>query len=102
MNPQTIQNLSQVTLLQTDHLSESSEGFLSLEERLKNAVSGQSANETLEKAHILQTIESPINTSNPVTMLEMQRRIGEYDVNMRLISSLTHKATDAVSTLLKS
>ena len=88
-------------ITQIDPASHVSEGVLSLEQRLTAAASSAFVEKGEEK-NILQTaIDNPSNTSDPAALLEIQKRTVNYEGSTMLISPLTHKAVDALNTLLK-
>jgi len=99
-NIQAIQNQSSV-ITQIDPASHSSEGVLSLEQRLTAAASNAFVDKAEEKSSLQAAIDNPMNTSDPAALLEIQKRTANYEISTMLVSSLTHKAVDAFNTLLK-
>lgn len=97
---QALQHHSTI-LTQIDPASHVSEGVLSLEQRLTAAASSAFVEKGEEKNIIQTGVDNPANTSDPAALLELQKRAANYEINTMLISSLTHKAVDALNTLLK-
>ncbi|APG51788.1 TPA: type III secretion system inner rod subunit SctI [Providencia stuartii] len=42
-----------------------------------------------------------IDVSNPIDVMNMQNSIAQYSLGLNFVSTLTHKATGAIDTLLK-
>ncbi len=72
----------------------------SLEDKVKELYAQYSV-EVKNKKQQLIIQGNSLDVSNPVEMLKMQDAIGQYALELNFVSTLTHKATNAIDTLLK-
>lgn len=101
MNTPAIHGLFSVATQVDPTSSESGDGVLSLEQRLLQTASNAFVNQGQEKSSLQAMMNNPHNLSDPGALVELQARTAHYEVSTMLVSSLTHKAVDTVSTLLK-
>lgn len=53
-----------------------------------------------EKANLINKANN-IDVSNPSQLIEVQNLVGNYNLAMSMISTLTHKSVSAIDTVLK-
>lgn len=87
---------------ESDAFANSGQPLVSLEDRLIQAYSRESVSADQEKAAAMNMVEPTQFKADPAALFELQQKISDYGLQMNLISTLAHKTTDAISTLLKS
>lgn len=88
---------SMPTLL--DNLPESS-STQSLEDRVKSLFAQYTVETKQTKEGLFQQANA-MDVSNPMEVMQMQNAIAQYSLGLNLVSTLTHKTTGALDTLLK-
>ena len=76
--------------------------LVSLEDRLIQAYAKESISADAEKDAAMNMVEPGQFKADPVALFELQQKISDYSININLVSTFARKATDAISTLLKS
>ncbi|HDN2512179.1 TPA: type III secretion system inner rod subunit SctI [Providencia rettgeri] len=72
----------------------------SFEDKVRQLFAEYTATVSNEKASLINQVNN-IDSSNPASLLEMQNKIGNYNLTMNMISTLTHKSVSAIDTVLK-
>ncbi|MEQ4676059.1 type III secretion system inner rod subunit SctI [Providencia vermicola] len=72
----------------------------SFEDKVKKLFSEYTAAVGNEKANLLSKANN-LDVSNPAQLLEIQNQVGNYNLAMSMISTLTHKSVSAIDTVLK-
>ena len=73
-----------------------------LGDRLLQGFAEQSISADNDKTAAMNMVEPTKFSDDPEKLFELQQKISDYSISINLISTLARKATDAVSTLLKS
>ncbi|MEY0232897.1 type III secretion system inner rod subunit SctI [Providencia manganoxydans] len=88
---------SMPTLL--DNLPESTSSQ-SIEDKVKSLFAQYTAETKQTKEGLFQQANT-MDVSNPMEVMQMQNAIAQYSLGLNLVSTLTHKTTGALDTLLK-
>lgn len=72
----------------------------SLEDTVKKLFSEYAANANAEKKNIIEKSQS-IDPSNPVQVLNLQDQVGKYTLALNMVSTLTHKVTSSIDSVIK-
>lgn len=72
----------------------------SFEDKVKQLFAEYTAAVSNEKASLINQANN-IDVSNPAKLLEIQNKVGNYNLAMSMISTLTHKSVSAIDTVLK-
>lgn len=73
---------------------------VSIEDKVKQLFAEYTAAVGNEKSNLINKANS-IDVSNPAQLLEIQNQVGNYNLAMSMISTLTHKSVSAIDTVLK-
>ncbi|MEQ4626141.1 type III secretion system inner rod subunit SctI [Providencia manganoxydans] len=87
------------TPMLADGLTENSSSQ-SIEEKIKTLYA-QYTTEVKNRKEALIHQSNTMDISNPIELMNMQNAIGKYSLELNLVSTLTHKTTSAIDTLLK-
>ncbi len=83
------------------HISMADNQPSSLDELMLQAWAQQSEAVRQEQQAVLQRIQRPEAIADPAELISLQQRVTDYNFRLQLISTLTHKGTSAVETLLR-
>ncbi|HGN1706441.1 TPA: type III secretion system inner rod subunit SctI [Providencia rettgeri] len=72
----------------------------SFEDKVKKLFAEYSAAVGNEKENLISKANN-LDVSDPAQLLEIQNQIGNYNLAMSMISTLTHKSVSAIDTVLK-
>ncbi|APC09908.1 type III secretion system inner rod subunit SctI [Providencia rettgeri] len=72
----------------------------SFEDKIKQLFSEYTAAVSNEKANLINQANNT-DVSNPTKLLEIQNQVGNYNLAMSMVSTLTHKSVSAIDTVLK-
>nr|ELR5114522.1 type III secretion system inner rod subunit SctI [Providencia stuartii] len=72
----------------------------SLEDNVKSLFAQYTVETKQAKEGLFQQADT-MDVSNPMEVMQMQNAIAQYSLGLSLVSTLTHKATGALDTLLK-
>lgn len=72
----------------------------SFEDKVRKLFAEYTAAVGNEKANLISQANAT-DVSNPAKLLEMQNKVGNYNLAMNMISTLTHKSVSAIDTVLK-
>lgn len=72
----------------------------SFEDRVRQLFAEYTAAVGNEKADLINKANN-IDPSNPSELLSIQNKVGNYNLTMSMISTLTHKSVSAIDTILK-
>lgn len=72
----------------------------SFEDKVKNLFAEYTAAVGNEKANLINKANN-VDISNPAQLIEIQNQVGNYNLAMSMISTLTHKSVSAIDTVLK-
>ncbi|KML41981.1 hypothetical protein VL15_37915 [Burkholderia cepacia] len=84
----------------TAAISESAD--MSLDDRVLTAFANAAEQTGQRKAAIDAAANDPTTVSNPEKLLELQKAMSSYVVDVSMESTLAHKATSAIDTLMRS
>lgn len=71
-----------------------------IEDKVKQLFAEYTAAVGNEKTNLINKANN-IDVSNPAQLLEIQNQVGNYNLAMSMISTLTHKSVSAIDTVLK-
>ncbi|EJD6615305.1 type III secretion system inner rod subunit SctI [Providencia alcalifaciens] len=72
----------------------------SFEDKVKQLFAEYTAAVSNEKANLINQANNT-DVSNPAKLLEIQNQVGNYNLAMSMVSTLTHKSVSAIDTVLK-
>ncbi|MGG4609559.1 type III secretion system inner rod subunit SctI [Providencia sp. Me31A] len=72
----------------------------SFEDKVKKLFAEYTAAVGNEKESLISKANN-LDVSNPAQLLEIQNQVGNYNLAMSMISTLTHKSVSAIDTVLK-
>ncbi|OHT25145.1 virulence associated protein [Providencia stuartii] len=72
----------------------------SIEDKVKSLFAQYTVQVQQTKEELFQQANT-IDISNPMEVMQMQNAIAQYSLGLNLVSTLTHKTTGALDTLLK-
>ncbi|EMU9000518.1 type III secretion system inner rod subunit SctI [Providencia rettgeri] len=72
----------------------------SFEDKVKQLFAEYTAAASNEKANLINQANNT-DVSNPAKLLEIQNQVGNYNLAMSMVSTLTHKSVSAIDTVLK-
>ncbi|WP_273827350.1 type III secretion system inner rod subunit SctI [Providencia rettgeri] len=72
----------------------------SFEDKVKQLFAEYTVAVGSEKADLINKANN-IDVSNPAELLKIQNQVGNYNLAMSTISTLTHKSVSAIDTILK-
>lgn len=72
----------------------------SFEDKVKQLFAEYTAAVSNEKANLINQTNNT-DVSNPAKLLEIQNQVGNYNLAMSMVSTLTHKSVSAIDTVLK-
>ncbi|EJD6539904.1 type III secretion system inner rod subunit SctI [Providencia rettgeri] len=72
----------------------------SFENKIKQLFAEYTAAVSNEKANLINQANNT-DVSNPTKLLEIQNQVGNYNLAMSMVSTLTHKSVSAIDTVLK-
>jgi hypothetical protein len=71
-----------------------------VEDRVRSLFASYSVTASNEKAAIINQVNNG-DATNPVELLQLQNRVGNYSLAINMISTLTHKSVSAIDSVLK-
>lgn len=92
--------ISSISLIATVVDTVSPVSVSSLEETVKKLFSDYAANASTEKQNIIEKSKN-IDPSNAVQVLNLQDQVGQYTLALNMISTITHKVTSSIDTVIK-
>ncbi|HGV3502859.1 TPA: type III secretion system inner rod subunit SctI [Providencia stuartii] len=95
VTPVSLSSLSNITDDVTTPIS-----IGSFEDKVKNLFAEYTAAVGNEKANLINKANN-VDVSNPAQLIEIQNQVGNYNLAMSMISTLTHKSVSAIDTVLK-
>ncbi|GAB1439397.1 hypothetical protein MASR2M36_21680 [Providencia sp.] len=72
----------------------------SFEDKVKKLFAEYTAAVSNEKESLMSKANN-VDASNPAQLIEIQNQVGNYNLAMSMISTLTHKSVSAIDTVLK-
>lgn len=72
----------------------------SLEDTVKKLFSEYAVNANTEKLDIIEKSKS-IDPSNPAQILNLQDQVGKYSLALNMVSTITHKVTSSIDSVIK-
>ena len=72
----------------------------SFEDKVKQLFAEYTAAASNEKDNLINQANNT-DVSNPAKLLEIQNQVGNYNLAMSMVSTLTHKSVSAIDTVLK-
>lgn len=72
----------------------------SFEDKVKKLFAEYTAAVGNQKANLINKANN-VDASNPAQLIEIQNQVGNYNLAMSMISTLTHKSVSAIDTVLK-
>lgn len=95
-----INSITSSTLFQTDSDITTAVPVGSFEDKVRQLFAQYTAAVGNEKADLINKANN-IDASNPAELLNIQNKVGNYNLTMSMISTLTHKSVSAIDTILK-
>ncbi|MGL4487418.1 MAG: type III secretion system inner rod subunit SctI [Yersinia sp. (in: enterobacteria)] len=71
-----------------------------VEDRVRNMFASYSVTASQEKTAIINQVNNG-DMTNPAELLQLQNRMGSYSLAINMISTVAHKTTSALDTVLK-
>ncbi|CNH90126.1 type III secretion system inner rod subunit SctI [Yersinia mollaretii] len=71
-----------------------------VEDRVRSQFARYSVAASQEKAALFDQVNNG-DATNPVELLRLQNRVGNYSLAINMISTLTHKSASAIDSVLK-
>ncbi|MBS3050419.1 type III secretion system inner rod subunit SctI [Enterobacter mori] len=71
-----------------------------VEDRIRALFASYAVNTNQEKTAIAYQVNNG-DATNPIELLQLQNRVGNYTLAVNMISTLTHKSVAAIDTVLK-